>query len=133
MNKKLKTKGYTTKVFPPPEGWIEHGVYLVEVSANSNNPIHQAIFYTGYLNNKGEPANYNQLWNPTWDGPTPIDKMFYVKIVYYLGKLFDERVPNLNKLFRDIKLELAPGEYNCKVEKMVKDSNSVYTVTLVLK
>lgn len=133
MNKKLKTKGYIPKVFPPPEGWIEHGVYLVEVSFNSNNPIHQALFYTGFLRGNGEPANYNQLWNPTWDAPTSIDKMFYVKFVAYLGKMFEERVPNLNKLFRDIQVELAPGEYNCKVEKMIKKSDNTYTLTLVLK
>lgn len=54
-------------VIPPVGGWKEHTLYLVRVSYRDSNPIHHALFLSGFLNNKGEPAGYNyvfQISNP---------------------------------------------------------------------
>lgn len=54
-------------VIAPEGGWKPSTYYLVEVSFRSTNPIHHAIFYTGFLDQEGQPENYSCLFNPTWE------------------------------------------------------------------
>ena len=57
-------------IIPPISGWKERTYYKVLVSFHKGNPIHQAIFYTGFLNGRnGGPGGYSKAWNPTWDVP----------------------------------------------------------------
>jgi hypothetical protein len=45
---------------------------MVRVSWGEWNPIHNAIFYTGFLNGAGgEPGSYSKVWNPMYDGMGP--------------------------------------------------------------
>lgn len=74
-------------IYPPPEGWKERCYYLVNVSYNRSNPVHRAIFYTGFLNEdgvrggpKGSPGGYSNLWG-NYDHPIS----FSEKKVYYLS------------------------------------------------
>lgn len=79
-------------IVPPVEGWEENTWYLVEVSYRSQNPIHRALFYSGFLNGQPEgtapwpgsysgiiPANY-----VSYDPPTPINRIHYLKAIRVL-------------------------------------------------
>ena len=48
-------------VTPPKNGWKQQSYYVVNVSFSNNNPIHRAIFYTGFLNDDGQPNGYNEI------------------------------------------------------------------------
>ena len=43
-----------SQIIPPEGGWIEHTLYLVEVSTGPNNPVHEAYFMVGFLNDAGK-------------------------------------------------------------------------------
>ena len=73
-------------IIPPTNGWKPQSYYKVIVALNANNPIHESIFYSGFLH-EGEPAGYNQVWNPTYDRTFPIHEIFYLKVI---GELFTE-------------------------------------------
>ena len=51
----------------PEGGWKQNTFYFVEVAWNINNPIHPAIFYSGFLDSKGNPDGYSCIFNPTYD------------------------------------------------------------------
>jgi hypothetical protein len=51
---------------PPTNGWEENTVYWVKVSFSKHNPIHKAIFFSGFLTPKREPGVYNTLFNPSY-------------------------------------------------------------------
>lgn len=69
------------KVIPPIDGWQERTYYRVFVSFNANNPVHEAIFYSGFLNGQGRtPGGYNQAWNPTWDNPVSLRELFFLEV-----------------------------------------------------
>ena len=54
---------------PAPEGgWKDGTFYLVELAWNVNNPIHRAIFYSGFLHN-GQPAASACLFKPAYEPP----------------------------------------------------------------
>lgn len=43
--------------------------YVVEVALNDCNPLHRAIFYSGFLGDKTKrPAGYACIWNALYDG-----------------------------------------------------------------
>jgi hypothetical protein len=67
-------------IIPPTNGWKPQSYYKVKVALNANNPIHESIFYSGFLH-EGEPAGYNQVWNPTYDRTFPIHEIFYLKVI----------------------------------------------------
>lgn len=74
-------------IFPPENGWVARAWYLVEVSYRKGNPIHKSLFYTGFLNNKGEPSGYNCLVpvNGTADHRhTEIHQVRYLKAIKIL-------------------------------------------------
>jgi hypothetical protein len=73
-------------VIPPVEDWTAQTMYLVEVAYNANNPIHRALFYSGFLDTNGKPGNYNGVIPVIPCGteyePTPeIDQIFYLKVI----------------------------------------------------
>lgn len=52
----------TKEIIPPEKGWKPSTYYVLEVSYNKNNPIHTKIFYSGFLDNDGNPAGYSQFF-----------------------------------------------------------------------
>ncbi len=70
------------EIIPPIEGWLEKAYYLVEVAWSNGNPIHRAIFYTGFLHND-HPAGYNQLYN----GSYSIFEDHSITFVYYMKSI----------------------------------------------
>ena len=75
----------------PEGGWAENAVYLVDVAFRLNNPVHRAIFFTGFLRN-GQPGNYSALFNPSWDGNAHPNDLHYLSPVCKLDVNFDEDV-----------------------------------------
>lgn len=65
----------------PKTGWKECAYYAVDIAFNRFNPVHRAIFYTGFLDKKGLPAGYNQVWNPTGDNGRNINDLYYLKVI----------------------------------------------------
>ena len=87
------------EIIPPQAGWNEEAVYVVEVSFSATNPVHRAIFFSGYLHKISPsmrdvpvavdrqglyPGSYAQLWNPTWDHVEPLGKVHYMKVLEWL-------------------------------------------------
>ncbi len=66
-------------IHPPKGGWKKNTLYECEVSFSSKNPAHTCVFYSGFLNPKGEPSGYNRAFNPTWE-----DEIVRITDVYYL-------------------------------------------------
>lgn len=88
----------TRTLVPPADGWEPETYYKVRVAFNPNNPIHESIFYSGFLQDDEPragltarelpvPGAYNQIWNPTYDQTFPIHEVFYLEVV---GKLVVE-------------------------------------------
>ena len=48
-------------IFSPAGGWREKTYYVVKVSFSAQNPIHEAIFFTGFLRH-GRPSEYNKIF-----------------------------------------------------------------------
>lgn len=70
------------EIIPPENGWKAETYYVVDVAWNSANPIHRAIFYTGFLNGKkSRPGGYNQIFNPTYEELKEFKDAYYMKIV----------------------------------------------------
>lgn len=67
-------------VHAPEGGWEQRTWYLVEVSYSSNNPVHEAMVFTGFLNEFGEPQGYSAIFaaNAPSD-PTPFHRAYYMK------------------------------------------------------
>lgn len=68
----------------PRGGWEERCYYLVDVSYGPSNPIHRAIFFTGFLDD-GEPGGYSNLWG-SYDYPIPFNsvEVYYLKPIRLL-------------------------------------------------
>ena len=69
----------------PEGGWKPHTYYTALVSVNSGNPLHEAIFFSGFLNEcTKEPGSYACAMNPTYNGNIPANMLFYVEIIQEL-------------------------------------------------
>lgn len=68
-------------IIPPESGWEEHTLYYVEVAFNRGNPIHKSLFFSGFLSRNGEPAQYSQLWNPSYEQTYKLSDIFYLKVL----------------------------------------------------
>ena len=68
------------EIIPPEGGWEEQTTYLVEVSFRSANPIHRALFFSGFLI-KGKPGGYNRIFNPTYENYCEIYEVYYLKVI----------------------------------------------------
>lgn len=81
-----KYKGTPTskEIIAPEGGWDERCVYIVEVAFSSVNLIHESLFYTGFLDEKGEPSSYNKIFNPGYEDEESIDSVYFMKAI---GKL----------------------------------------------
>lgn len=84
-------------IIGPKEGWAPETYYVVEVSVGKSNPIHKAIFFSGFLNGgEGQPGGYNQIWNPTSE-PQYFSTIHYLRVVEKLqveeDPLDEEAVP----------------------------------------
>lgn len=53
-------------VFPLSGGWKSSTLYEVRVAFNRCNPMHTAIFYSGFVKD-GIPGGYNQIWSPSYE------------------------------------------------------------------
>jgi hypothetical protein len=74
----------------PEEGLQERTYYVVDVSYESGNPVHRAIFYTGFFDSKGNPCGYSQLWSASYEYARDFCRgVYYMKVVKNLGKLED--------------------------------------------
>ena len=70
---------------PPADGWKAQAYYSVRVAFGRNNPIHSAIFYTGFLDGAGRPCGYNCAFNPMWGGEQPrLEKLHFLEVVALL-------------------------------------------------
>ncbi len=73
----------------PVNGWEPHCLYLVEVSYNATNPIHRALFFSGFLDDTGYPANYNGVMQRTpytheTEMAVSIQEIYYLCVVEML-------------------------------------------------
>lgn len=71
-------------IIPPEEGWEEQCYYSVDAAYSQHNPIHRAIFYTGFLNGNSErtePGGYNQVWNPSYGISYRIEDFHYLHVL----------------------------------------------------
>ena len=87
-------------IIGPKEGWKEKTYYLVKTAFNASNPIHESIFYSGFLDDDNKPAGCSQVWNPSYDHPIPSDEIYYLEVI---GELVCKEEPkpkeSLNKWF----------------------------------
>lgn len=68
-------------IFPPEGGWKESTMYLVRVSCSKHNPIHHSMFFSGFIDSRGNPNGYNSVWCPTGDAPSPISSYYFLEVV----------------------------------------------------
>lgn len=82
----MKTKDprtMTQTIFPPAGGWKPHTLYLVDVSMDACNPMHKALFYSGFLHD-GWPAGYNGVTSivpSSHSTPREITGIYYLKVI----------------------------------------------------
>jgi len=49
-------------IIPPADGWKPQTYYIVEASFSTTNPMHDYVFFSGFLNGKEEtPGGYNHF------------------------------------------------------------------------
>lgn len=73
-------------VIAPEGGWRASTYYVVDVAYSKTNPIHRAIFYSGFLNGNSagtEPGGYNAIWNASYEvgEQYPVSKCHYLKVI----------------------------------------------------
>lgn len=68
------------EIIPPKNGWKQNTWYIVDISCRPGNPIHESLFYTGFLDN-GKPSGYNGLVPA--NGPDFEDKPLTINQVVY--------------------------------------------------
>lgn len=80
------------QIIPPEGGWEPNTYYAVDVAFRSSNPVHRAIFYSGFLNDgKGGPGGYNGVFSHSYEEQQyPIHRTYYLKVIRKL-EVFDER------------------------------------------
>lgn len=81
----------------PLGGWKAHTYYVCRVAFSANNVIHNAIFYTGFLNGKnGGPGGYNGFVTQAgYEGEAPeYHEAFYVRP---LVELMDREMRVINR------------------------------------
>lgn len=82
MSKPLPILPALKTIIVPDGGWKSHTLYLVEVAFNKNNPIHEAYFMVGFVDEDSkQPGNYTELWSNSYDGPQQLSKVYYMKTI----------------------------------------------------
>lgn len=81
------------EVIPPEGGWEDHTWYIVDVKYASNNPVHRALFFTGFVDKKtNQPGAYSGVIPIEYvtDEKTELSGMKYVR--------FFKKLLNVNTL-----------------------------------
>lgn len=73
---------------PPEGGWRAHHWYVVHVSYRSVNPVHKALFYTGFVSG-GVPSGYNKLVSGSYERDYQFSEAYYLRAVQDLGPLLE--------------------------------------------
>ena len=60
--------------------WKERTWYLVDVSYSEFNPIHRALFFTGFLHD-GKPGGYNMITSSCYARPFSYREAYYLKVI----------------------------------------------------
>lgn len=69
-------------IIRPRGGWKPHTLYLVQVSFNSKNPIHESYLFVGFLDRKGNPSGYTKVWNSGYETEVQgLEEIHYLKPV----------------------------------------------------
>ena len=50
----------------------------VRVGHNRENPVHDAYFQVGFLNDDGSPGGYSEVWCNTYDRSYELSEMHYL-------------------------------------------------------
>lgn len=87
MKDKSKRIERTQKIIPPADGWKPNTVYIVNVSWNGNNPIHQAILHTGFITDRGEFGGYCEVWQNSYESSYQANHCHYLEFVRELATL----------------------------------------------
>ncbi len=85
-------------IFPPIEGWEKETWYLVEISFKDTNPVHQSLFYSGYLNGGDYdfktneflnlfPGSYNMIINPSYEYAADLKDVYFLRVIKKLISL----------------------------------------------
>ena len=76
--------GITSRTIEEYE-WEEHEIYLVEVASTACNPIHRAMFFSGFLGNAGRPCAYSKLFHPSYPDYAYLNQTYYLKVIEKLN------------------------------------------------
>ena len=61
--------------------WKSETWYLVDVSYRKTNPIHRALFFTGFLNIDGKPGGYNMIISHSYQNHFGYSDIYYLKVI----------------------------------------------------
>ena len=79
MSKKsFELPGEVRICVPPRRGWEENTLYLVRVSWDRGNPIHEAYLKVGFLE-KGCFGGYCKIWDNDYEEGMDAGEVFYLK------------------------------------------------------
>jgi hypothetical protein len=65
----------------PPGGWKANTIYVVKVAFKPTNPIHTALLHVGFLDDKGRPAGYSEIWRGNYERPIRFGSAHYLAVV----------------------------------------------------
>ncbi len=71
----------TRTIIPPADGWAPQTYYIVEAAFSISNPIHDYIFFSGFLNGKDHgPGGYNHFTSAGMEDYLEIHNAHYLKV-----------------------------------------------------
>ena len=65
-------------IIPPVDGWKPSTWYIVEASFDATNPIHDYVFFSGFLNGIEGPGGYNHF--DITDDYMAVHRAHYLKV-----------------------------------------------------
>ena len=81
----------TRTIIPPADGWRPQTYYIVEASFSTTNPIHDYVFFSGFLNGKEDtPGGYNHF--DITDEYTEIHAAHYLKVKAAIAVVTDKGI-----------------------------------------
>ena len=93
----MKDYSKVQTVIPPEGGWQSNTLYLVDVAYFENNPIHRALFFSGFLH-KGKPNGYHGIMSKLpsthyHELDRELHQVYYLKVIRVLAseeELYDD-------------------------------------------
>ena len=86
---------------PPEGGWEENTYYVCEVSTGYENPILNAIMYSGFLIRSLEYREFSEVFNPLMDQAfRPLKDFKYIKAI----RKIDMTIPNKGKQIKELNI-----------------------------